>query len=169
MTADRGLISSAIAVLESTPAVMRAMLGSLPDDLLTASGEGGWCARDVVAHLSARQHIAIVGRVSAVLAQPGSVMPGVPESLMDVAPYRAQPFDALLAEFESGRAEAVAVLRAVTTEQLDWRGVHAGVGELSIADVIHHVAFHDLVHVSQAAQLALAPLEPLRGLMRRFR
>jgi hypothetical protein len=31
------------------------------------------------------------------------------------------------------------------------------------------VAYHDLVHVAQAAQLTQAPLEGLRGAMRRFR
>jgi hypothetical protein len=47
--------------------------------------------------------------------------------------------------------------------------VHSGVGEISIADVIHHVAYHDLIHIAQAARLASAPLEPLRGAMRPFR
>jgi hypothetical protein len=166
---EHPLIPSAIAVLASTPAVMRAMLEPLPDALIGAPGEGGWSARDVVAHLSSRQQIAISGRINAVLEQQGSTMPGVPESLMDVAPYRSRAFAELLSEFEVARAECVEVVRRVTPEQLAWRGVHTGVGELSIADVIHHVAYHDLVHISQAAQLAMMPLEPLRGAMRVFR
>jgi uncharacterized protein (TIGR03083 family) len=166
---EHALIPGAIAVLASTPSVMRELLSPLPDALLEAPGEGGWSARDVVAHLYSRQRIAIVGRISAVLERQGSAMPGVPPSLMDLRPYRSRPFSELLAQFEEGRAEAVAVLRGVTPEQLDWRGVHEGVGELTIAEVIHHLAFHDLLHVSQAAQLALSPLEPLRGAMRVFR
>jgi len=43
------------------------------------------------------------------------------------------------------------------------------VGDLAIADIIHHVAYHDLVHVAQAARLAGEPLEQLRGAMRVFR
>jgi len=166
---DHPLIPGAIEVLASTPAVMRAMLAPLPASLIEQPGKGGWSARDVVAHLASRQSIAIAGRINAVLAQPGATMPGVPESLMDVAQYRSQPFAELLSEFEEGRAEAVALLRNVTPDQLDRRGLHHGVGELTIAEVIHHLAFHDLVHVSQAAQLALSPLEPLRGAMRVFR
>lgn len=166
---EHPLIPAAIEVLASTPAVMRAMLAPLPANLVEQPGEGGWSARDVVAHLASRQNIAIAGRINAVLEQPGATMPGVPESLMDVTQYRSKPFPALLSEFEDGRVEAVALVRSLTPEQLDWRGVHQGVGELSIAEVIHHLAFHDLLHVSQAAQLALSPLEPLRGAMRVFR
>ena len=169
MSDDHLLIPAAIAVLASTPSVMRAMLAPLPDELIAAPGPEGWCARDVVAHLAARQHAAIVGRISAVLERQGATMPDVPQSLMDVRPHRSRPLDELLREFEDGRVGAVALLRRVTPEQLSWRGVHSGLGELSIADVIHHLAYHDLMHVSQAADLALAPLEPLRGAMRQFR
>ena len=88
---------------------------------------------------------------------------------MDPEPLRTKPFDDLLREFEEGRAECIELLRTVTPDQLTLRGVHSGIGELSIADVIHHTAYHDLVHIAQAAQLAQAPLEPLRGAMRRFR
>jgi hypothetical protein len=166
---DHPLIPAAIEVLASTPAVMRAMLAPLPAGLIEQPDRGGWSARDVVAHLAARQRIAITGRISAVLEQPGATMPGVPESLMDVKPYRSRPLEVLLSEGERGRAEAVAQLRSLTPDQHYLRGIHSGVGELSVAEVIHHVAFHDLLHVSQAAQLALAPLEPLRGAMRAFR
>jgi hypothetical protein len=166
---DHAFVPGAIEVLASTPVVMRAMLAPLPATLVEQPGKGGWSARDVVAHLASRQSISITGRINAVLEQQGATMPGVPESLMDVKPYRSRPFAELLAEFEDGRADAVILLRRLTPDQLDWRGVHHGVGELTIAEVIHHVAFHDLLHVSQAAQLALSPLEPLRGAMRVFR
>ncbi|HEY8172924.1 MAG TPA: DinB family protein [Dehalococcoidia bacterium] len=169
MSDDQSLIPSAIAVLAATPSVMREMLVPLSDELVAAQGSEGWSARDVVAHLAARQHPAIIGRVSAVLAENGAVIPDIPDDLMEVEPYRARPLEDLLREFEDGRAEAVALLKRIPPEQLQWRGVHSGVGEISIADIIHHVAYHDLVHVAQAARLAYAPLEPLRGAMRVFR
>ena len=169
MSSDVSLVSGAISVLKSTPAVLRAMLGPLPADLIAVEGKGGWSARDVVAHLSVRQRAAIVGRITAVLAEPGATLPQVPQQLMDVTPYRSRPLDELFREFEEGRAEAVGVVEQVTPEELQLRGVHTGVGEVSIAEIVHHLAFHDLVHISQAADLALAPLEPLRGAMRRFR
>jgi hypothetical protein len=163
------LIEPAIAVLSSTPSVMRAMLGPLSDELIAAPGADGWSARDVVAHLFQRQRPAIYGRVSAILEQPGGPIPDVPQNLMDPQPLRSKPFADLLAEFEEGRRACIELLRAVTPEQLTLRGVHSSIGELSIADVIHHTAFHDLVHIAQAAELAGAPLEPLRGAMRQFR
>jgi hypothetical protein len=163
------LIEPAIAVLASTPGVMRAMLAPLPAELVAAPGPEGWCARDVVAHLTSRQGPAIVGRVRAILDNPGGAIPDVPHELMDPAPYRDRPLADVLDEFEHGRAEAVALLRSVTPEQVSWRGTHSGIGELSIADIFHHVAYHDLVHMAQAANLIGRPLEPLRGGMRPFR
>ena len=163
------LIEPAIAVLASTPEVMRSMLASLPDELVAAPDSDGWSARDVVGHHASRQEPAIVGRVRAILDRPGGPIPDVPASLMNREPFRARPFDVLLAEFAAGRAEAVALLDELTPEQMSWRGTHSGLGELSISEVIHHVAYHDLVHIAQAAHLAARPLEELRGGMRRFR
>jgi hypothetical protein len=163
------LIVPAIAVLSTTPSVMRAMLAPLPEELLTATSREGWSARDVVAHLLLRQRPAIIGRVSAILAKPGGAIPDLPHSLMDPASLRSRPFEDLLREFDEGRVECVDLLRSVTPDQLQLRGVHSGVGKLSIADIIHHVAYHDLVHIAQAATLAQAPFEPLRGAMRAFR
>ena len=163
------LIEPAINVLASTPTVMRAMLSPLSAELIAAPGKDGWSARDVVAHLQQRQRPAIYGRVAAILEQPGGPIPDVPPELMDPAPLRSRDFGELLREFGDGRAECIALLRTLTPEQLPLRGKHSQIGELSIAEVIHHTAFHDLVHIAQAAQLAGAPLEPLRGPMGRFR
>jgi hypothetical protein len=163
------LIGEAIEVLATTPAVMRAMLAPLPEALVATPGGEGWSARDAVAHLLARQGPAISGRIDAILAAEGAAIPDIPDNLMELEPYRSRPLGDVLREFEEGRAEVVAPLRRITAEQALRRGVHSSVGELSIADIIHHVAYHDLVHVAQAAALAGAPLEPLRGAMRVFR
>ena len=109
------------------------MLAPLPHNVLTALGDEGWCARDVVAHLALRQRAAIIERVSAILLRQGAAIPNVPASLMDVEPQRARPFVELLLEFESGRKEAVGVLRSIAPEQWQLRGVQARLGELSIA------------------------------------
>ena len=169
MDSSRALIAESIAVLASTPSVMRTMLTPLPESLVAAPGGEGWSARDAVAHLMARQHPAITGRIDAILAAEGASIPNIPDDLMEVQVHRERPLDDLLREFDGGRADIVAQLRRITPEQLPRRGVHSEVGELSIADIIHHVAYHDLVHIAQAAQLLGAPLEPLRGAMRVFR
>jgi hypothetical protein len=87
---------------------------------------------------------------------------------MDPTPLHARRFDDLLQEFAQGRDECVSLLRRLTPDELELRGVHSSVGEISIAHIIHHVAYHDLIHIAQAAQLVGAPLEPLRGAMRAF-
>lgn len=169
MSDHHTLVPAAITVLTSTPAVLRAMLAQLPDDVLTVADKDGWCARDVVAHLAARQRAAMIVRVNAVIEHPGGPIPEVPHGLMDVTPCRARPLGELFDEFEEGREDAVALLRGLAPEQLEVRGVHADIGEISIADLVHHSAFHDLVHIAQAARLAGEPLDARRGAMRAFR
>ena len=39
---------------------------------------------------------------------------------------------------------------------------------ISVADVLNHVAYHDLLHIGQIAGLLAAPIEARRGAMRVF-
>ena len=70
--------------------------------------------------------------------------------------------------WERRRAEVVAWLRELTPEQLGRTGQHEVAGEISIADLLHHLAYHDLEHVEQAARMLHGHYEPLRGGMRAF-
>ena len=102
MESERSLIAPAIAVLASTPGIMRQLVASLPEELIAAPGGEGWSARDVVAHLAARQRPAIIGRIEAILAADGAAIPDIPDDLMEVVPYRPRPLGELLDEFECG-------------------------------------------------------------------
>lgn len=163
------LIEPAIAVLASTPATLRAMLVDLPNNILESTGGEGWAARDVVAHLSLRQRPAIIGRIEAIMANPGGPIPGVPNDTAKQAELRLHDFDDLFRGFDTERQSIIAFLRNLRPGDMNLAGVHSEVGSISVADVIHHVAYHDLVHIAQAAELVAAPIEKLRGGLRAFR
>jgi hypothetical protein len=163
------LTPTALDVLDTTPGVFRAMLARLPAPAVEAPGAEGWSPRDVVAHLASLTSVTFVARVTLMLDQDDPVVPGIDEQeILDSSGLRALPLDALLDRFESERREAVGWARAITPEQLARTGRHDVAGPLTVAEVINHKAWHDLLHVRQAAALIAAPLDEGRGAMRIF-
>ncbi len=155
-----------LLTLERTPSVLRAMLGDMPDAVVNAPGGEGWSPRDVVAHLLSIHYAANVQRVRWMLDNDDPAIPDVDEhATLETSGMRTWPLDRLLDEYAAARAEAMVMLRAVTPQQLARTGRHAIAGTITIGDVMHHVAYHDLLHVGQITQLLYAPLERHRGAM----
>src|SRR5437660_11998306 len=141
------------------------MLISLPEEIVERVGHEGWSARDVVAHLLARHDDALVGRVRAMLDQDDPVIPDIPnETGLDA--LRGRPLADLCDDLASRRVEATSWLRTLSDTQLARGGRHEVAGAITIADVLHHLAYHDLLHVAQAARLIAAPMERGRGAIR---
>ena len=46
---------------------------------------------------------------------------------------------------------------------MDRRGRHELAGEISVADAIHHMAYHDLLHLAQASNLLAEPMQRRHG------
>ena len=163
------LDAAALEVLATTPAVLRAMLGRLPEAAVSAPGAEGWSPKDVVAHLATRQRPAVIGRVGAILVRPGAILPDVPEEAsLAESGLRARPIDEVLEMFAELRAEAMTLLRSIEPAQLDLHGMHEVAGEVSVAEIINHLAYHDLLHVEQVARLLYVPIDLQRGAMRMF-
>lgn len=160
---------SAFDVLAQTPATLRALLSAVPQDLVEAQADEGWSPKDVVAHLLATLPSTVVDRVRLMLDADDPPIPNIDEQeALDSSGLRPKPLDELLDELERRRAEVVAWLRELTPEQLGRTGQHEVAGEISIADLLHHLAYHDLEHVEQAARMLHGHYEPLRGGMRAF-
>jgi len=58
--------------------------------------------------------------------------------------------------------------RALSPEQLGRVGDHDEAGEISVADIAHQWAYHDLMHLKQAESIIQVQLEPGMGRARRF-
>ena len=148
---------------------MRALLRAVPQDVVKAPADEGWSPKDVVAHLLANHPWAMVDRVRLILDTDDPPIPDINEqTTLDSSGLRPKPLDELLDELQRLRAEVVAWLRELTPEQLARTGQHEVAGKISIADLLHHLAYHDLLHVEQAARVLHGHFEPLRGGMRAF-
>ncbi len=162
-----GLAPGTLAILTATPAVFPALFDGQPKEATDRRGAEGWSAKDVLAHLVSIQGPAIVERVKAMVDDDLPTLPDVDETVtLARSGLRDRPAQELVAKFIEERAKAVEYLRGLTSEQLGRKGVHQMAGEITVADAIHHMAYHDLLHVAQAANLLAEPIERSRGAMR---
>jgi hypothetical protein len=162
-------IAETTALLERTPQVLRALLAGLPSAVVEAPGAEGWSPKDVVAHLASIQRAANIQRVAMMLEADDPLIPGIDEEqVLEASGLRQRPLADLLDRFERDRTDGVALLRRLTPGDLARTGRHSVVGALRIADIVHHIAYHDLLHVGQIAALLAAPVEQRRGAMRIF-
>jgi hypothetical protein len=158
------LYPSTVITLERTPSVLHAMLDGLPDEVATRAGDGGWSARDVVAHLLSVHRAANLQRVRWMLDADDPFIANIDEEqVLEASGMRAWPIERLLDEFAGERGEAMAMVRALTPEQMTRTGRHEIAGTIRIVDILHHVAYHDLLHIAQIARLLLEPLDEARG------
>jgi hypothetical protein len=165
--AVKGLAPGTLAVLSSTPAVLEALFDGQPEEVLRRPGEEGWSPNDVLAHLISIQRPALVDRVRAILDGDLPLLPDADEhKILAASGLRGRPARELLQMFSERRAQAMPLLERLQPKDLRRRGRHELAGEVSAAEVIHHMAYHDLLHVAQAASLLADPIERLRGAMR---
>ena len=147
-----------LEVIAGTPAVLRALTARLPEAAVDARDGEGWSARDVVAHLLDRWP-SQRGRVQKMLTEANPVILDEPEVAgLEASGLRERPLTWLLDEFERARAAEAVAFRALSASDLARPGQHSVAGPITIAELLNHVAYHDLTHVQQiAGTLALVP------------
>jgi len=148
-------LDQALAVLERTPATLRALLSGLPDGW-TASTEGGesWSPYVVVGHLVHGERTDWIPRARIIMAD-GERRTFTPYDRF--AQYResaGKSLDQLLDEFASLRAENLGVLRAMRLgpDDLSRAGTHPEFGRVTLAQLLATWTAHDLGHLLQIAR-----------------
>jgi hypothetical protein len=138
-------------LLERTPRVVSALLKGLPESWAdTQDVEGGWRPRDVVGHLITGELDNWIPRVRRILEE-GTAKPF---DAFDRFAHRGrddnQTLDQLVDRFGQLRAANLERLRELVTEaDLERRGVHPALGQVSLRELLATWAVHDLDHVSQ--------------------
>jgi uncharacterized damage-inducible protein DinB len=162
------LTLATLATIAGTPSALRALVGGLPPEALEAEDAGGWSVRQVLAHLldsCGRQR----GRVVAMLDEDFPTLQNIDEmESLQASGYLERPAGSLLLDLERERREDVARYRALTAAQLARRGRHTAAGEMSVAEMLNHAAYHDLLHLRQAAGILARLAHEGRGPMQVF-
>ena len=138
-------------LLRRTPDVIHALLGGIPDRWTgTPDREDGWRPRDVVGHLISAELEDWITRTKRILEDGTSV----PFDPFDRFAHQGRDdvltLDQLIARFAALRAESLRELdRLVADGDLDRRGMHNALGEVTLRQLLATWAVHDLDHISQ--------------------
>lgn len=164
-----------IALLERTPGALDELLRGLPEEWPT-SNEGGdtWSAREIVAHLSHCERTDWMVRVRHLL-EFGEAQPFPPfDRLGQREALQGKTMAELLEEFARLRAGNLEQLRALglSAADLERRGVHPALGQVTLSQLVAAWAGHDLTHLHQISRVlafqyceAVGPWRKFLGVM----
>jgi len=145
------VIGETTNLLRRTPQLLRALLIGLPDSWTdTTDTPNGWRPHDVVGHLITGELTDWIERTQRILEHGTSL----PFEKFDRFAHAGRDTDAtldqLVEHFATLRAENLARLGSLATEaDLDRRGMHPSLGEVTLRELLSTWAVHDLDHVSQ--------------------
>jgi hypothetical protein len=154
---DAGTMSTFLAdttdLLRRTPQVLRALLSDLPESWTDTADvpENGWRPKDVLGHLITGELTDWIERTQRILEHGTSL----PFDRFDRFAHADRDADATLDElvehFARLRAENLARLADLVSDEsdLDRRGLHPSLGEVTLRELLATWAVHDLDHVSQ--------------------
>ena len=147
-------LDEAVAILERTPESLKAMLEGLPKTWIEATeGEGTWSPYDVIGHLIHGERTDWIPRAQHILA--GDPRPFVPfDRTAQFTESHGHTLSELLNTFASLRAENLAKLKSMNLidSDLDRRGLHPELGQVTLRQLLATWVVHDLDHVGQIAR-----------------
>jgi uncharacterized damage-inducible protein DinB len=142
------------AVLSTTPERWQRLVNALPADLLTRpAAEGEWSALDCLQHLLDTEHQNFPVRVRNFLAGEDFVNfdPNQPHD------EQAQTPAQLAADFTRLRQESLALFDSLTDADLSRTTQHPRFGTVTLEQMLHTWAAHDLNHTVQAERALMQP------------
>jgi hypothetical protein len=141
-----------VVLLERTSGVIHALLHGLPESWLAERDTpDGWQARDVVGHLISGELTDWIPRAEMIKSY-GTTRPFDPFDRFEMLERdRGVPLDALMDRFADLRRESLARLGELVRDNadLELRGRHPSLGEVTMRELIATWAVHDLDHVAQ--------------------
>jgi len=159
----------ALAILRSTPDVLRAFFAALPEPDALHAVDDGWSARDALAHLVDTEAGVLAERVRRIVDEDRPFIRSIdaPARLIEGG-YRDRSVASLLDELASLRRRHVEWLATLPDADLARAGDHDEAGEISASDVAHQWAYHDLMHLKQIASMLQGALLTHMGNTRKF-
>ena len=149
-------LADGIAVLERTPAVLRAMLAGLPTQWIDATeGPETWSPYVIVGHMIHGERDDWLPRARIVLAQGESRRFAPFDRLAQFRESEGKVLAVLLDEFEALRVENLQTVRAwkLRDEQLVLVGEHPAFGAVTLRQLLATWTAHDLGHIAQIARV----------------
>jgi hypothetical protein len=153
------LIGTVRAILAATPDRWDAV-ARLPDEALRARpAPDEWSALECLGHAVDTEAVVFAARVQALLDE-RDFAAFDPDAGGTPVTAATDPLE-LARRFRANRTESLRVLDRVRDGDLEKRARHAALGPVTLAELLHQWAGHDLMHVVQAERAAMQPF--IRG------
>jgi hypothetical protein len=152
-----------LEILSSTPEVLRGLMAGLSDeDARWKPAADRFSIAEVLAHLSHSEGHCYRMRVDRFLAEDRPAIEADDASLhYDL--YRNRDPEEDFAHFEEQRESNVEYLRHLPEGAAVRTAMHSEAGEITLGQMLHEWAMHDLGHIRQVAELVRARLQPGAG------
>ncbi len=150
------ILKASGAILQTTPLRWTTFTQSVSASLLRLPpAPGEWSAADCLQHLVDTERWVFPARVRALLA--GQDFPAFdPDSQGTASNSQAAP-DELAAEFAALRAESLVLLGQLAPSDLTRQARHQELGIVTLSELLHEWAGHDLMHTVQAERALMQP------------
>ena len=149
-------LTDAIAVLERTPATLRALLRGLPDAWTTSDeGPDTFAAFDNVGHLIHGERADWIPRARIILAQDANRRFEPYDRFAQIRESEGKSLAELLDELARLREENLATLRGwnLSERELTLEGEHPELGPVTLRQLLATWVAHDLGHIAQTARV----------------
>ncbi|HEX2981052.1 MAG TPA: DinB family protein [Anaerolineaceae bacterium] len=145
------LIATVRNLIATTPGRWQALAGLAGELLRRPAAPGEWSALECLQHIIYIEHV-YQFRLRAMLA--GENFPSIEAGLQPGLPDDPA---AQVAEFARLRAETLAALATLTPADLTRQVTHPELGPVTLAELLHTWAAHDLNHTVQAERALMQP------------
>jgi uncharacterized damage-inducible protein DinB len=143
-------------ILERTPAVLKTLLSNLHDDwVMNNEGPETFSPYDVIGHLIHGEKTDWAARTKMIL-EFGLSKPFEPyDRFAQYEENKGKTLAQLLDEFEKLRKENLAWLKSLNLSEtdLDKKGMHPKLGEVTLRNLLSTWVVHDLTHIAQITRV----------------
>jgi len=145
-----------LGILEATPGILRGLMCELTDeDARWKPAADRFSVAEVLAHLSHAEGHCYRARLDLFLHAQHPVLELYdPQQHLDA--YRAAEPEDAFDHFEEQRESNLELLRGLPAAAAGRRAQHKRVGEITLSEMLHEWALHDLGHIRQVAELVRA-------------
>jgi hypothetical protein len=143
-------------LLEATPDILRSLMCELSsEDAQWKPAQDRFSVAEVLAHLSHSEGCCYRMRVDLFMTEDmPELEPDDAQMYLDL--YRGRNAEEEFAHFEEQRGTNIEFLRGLPAGAEDRRAFHKEAGEITLAQMLHEWALHDLGHIRQIAELVRA-------------
>ena len=149
---------AALALLDAAPSILRNLLASLPESILTADLDRGWSPKRILAHEVDVEHV-FAERLHRMIDEDGPSITAVdPLATLASGDLESRTVSELVDLLQTQRTETVAWLRTLTDAQLKRKAQHDTLGEFTVSQLIHYWPTHDLAHINGIRRMLVSVL-----------